>query len=99
MKLVWSQPSSSQDRPRSLLLMAVVFIFLGGVVGDRPGFADAPRPFRAAVASLLATGGLLLVVGGAALAFQRGRKASPPLSLAQPFEPSDGMQIREEEQR
>lgn len=99
MKLVWSQPASSQGRPRSVLLMAVVLIFLGGVLGGRPGLPDSPRPLRAAVASLLATGGLLLVVGAAAFAFQKARRSAPPLSLARPFEPSKGVRFREEEQR
>ena len=99
MKLVWSQSSSPQDRPKALLLMAVVCVFLGGAVGGRPGISEAPRPIRAAIASLLATGGLLFVVGGAALAFQRTRRSPPPLSLARPFESSAGTDLREEEQR
>ncbi len=100
MRLVWSQPSSSQDRPKNLLLLAVVCIFLGGVVVGRPGLADAPRPFRAAAASLLATGGLLLVVGGAFLVFQKKRKAKPTLSLAPPADPSaDPAPIFQEEEQ
>lgn len=79
--------------------MAVVCFFLGGAVGGREGFSEAPRPIRAAIASLLATGGLLFVVGGAALAFQRGRRSPPPLSLARPFDPPDEQGLQEEEQR
>jgi hypothetical protein len=32
MRLVWSQPSVPHGRPRSLLPLAVLFLFLGGVV-------------------------------------------------------------------
>jgi hypothetical protein len=99
MKLVWSRPSSATDRPRTLLLMAVVCVFLGGTLAGRPGLQDAPRPFRAAIASLLATGGLFFLVGGAALAFGRSRKSQPPLSLARPYESSEGSGLQEEEQR
>ncbi len=100
MRLVWSQPSSSQDRPKNLLLLAVVCIFLGAFVVERPGFSDAPKPFRAAAASLLATGGLLLVVGGTFRAFQKKRKVRPSLSLAHPSElpPDSGASFQEEEQ-
>ncbi|HLN57937.1 MAG TPA: hypothetical protein VLU06_02175 [Thermoanaerobaculia bacterium] len=101
MRLVWSQPSAPQGRPRSLLLLAVICIFLGGVVSDRPGIADGPRPVRAAAASLLLTGALLFIVGGAGLAFQRGRRSSPRLSLAppSPSDPHPLSSLQEEEQR
>src|SRR6266568_4468090 len=49
MKLVWSQHGSAPDRPRQILLLAIVCVFLGGLVGGR---SDSPRPFRAAAASL-----------------------------------------------
>ncbi len=90
MKLVWSQPARhSDDRPKSLLLVAVLCIFLGGVVVGAGGrdLADAPRPVRAAFASLLATGGILFVVALALLAIRKGRKPGPArLSLARPLE-------------
>jgi hypothetical protein len=91
MKLVWSQPSSREDRPKAVMLLAVVCMFLGGAVAGRPGLDEAPRPVRAAVASLIATGGLLFVIGGAAFVVQKSRRSPPPLSLA----PSQ----REEDQR
>lgn len=98
MKLVWSQPYARQDRRRSVLLMAVVFLFLGGILSGRPEISEAPRPIRAAVASLLGTGGLLLLVGAAALVFPRNRR-KPSLSLARP-DPSDESEVlQEEEQR
>ncbi len=101
MRLVWSQPSAPNGRPRSLLLLAIVCIFLGGVVSGRPGIVDGPRPVRAAAASLLLTGALLFVVGGAGLALQKGRRSGPRLSLAPPA-PSDPhplSSVQEEEQR
>ena len=100
MRLVWSQTASSQDRPRSLLLLSVVCLFLGGVVMGSGG-AQAPRPFRAAVASLLAAGGVLFVVGGASRVLQRGRRGGASLSLAEPLDPipgREGRPYRQEEQ-
>ena len=101
MRLVWSQPSAPQSRARSLVLLGVIFIFLGGVVSGRPGIADGPRPVRAAAASLLLTGGLLFLVGGAAFVFQRGRRPGASLSLAPPSGPEHQSMssFQEEEQR
>ncbi len=86
MRLVWSQSSRrSQDRPRSLLLVSVLCIFLGGVVVGAGGrdLAEAPRPVRAAFASLLSTGAVLFVVGVALLVVRKGRKpGSARLTLA-----------------
>src|SRR5450755_1028881 len=70
MRLIWSQPAAPSDRPRVLVLLGVVCIFLGGAAFGRPG-SDAPRPFRAAAASLVGTGFLAFLAGGTALAFQR----------------------------
>ncbi len=96
MRLVWSQPTAPSDRPRALVLLGVVCIFLGGAVFGRPG-SDAPKPFRAAAASLVGTGFLAFLAGGAALAIQR-RKTGTALTLAAPdSDPSAG--LREEEQR
>lgn len=98
MRLVWSQPSSSADRPKSLVLMGVVCIFFGGAVVGRPGSADTPRAFRAAAASLVGTGFLACLAGGAAFIFQR-RKPGPSLSLADPDTSADAAApMREEEQ-
>jgi hypothetical protein len=77
MKLVWSQPTrQSDDRPRSLLLVSVLCLFLGGVVVGAGGrdLAEAPRPVRAAFASLLSTGAVLFVISLAMMAVRRGRK-------------------------
>jgi drug/metabolite transporter (DMT)-like permease len=102
MRLVWSQPSASADRPRALVLLGVVCIFFGGAVVGRPGGADTPRPFRAAAASMVGTGFLALLAGGAALAFQK-RKTGSALTLAEPSRPSPDPDpaagLREEEQR
>ena len=76
MKLVWSQPAPrSHDRPRNLLLVSVLCLFLGGVVVGAGGrdLRDAPRPVRAAIASLLTTGGVLFVLGAALLAIRKSR--------------------------
>ena len=101
MKIVWSQPSARPARPRGILPLAVLCLFLGGVVADRPGISDGPRPVRAAAASLLFTGGLLLIVGGASLIIQRARRTGPRLSLAPPVpnDPSPLSSFPEEEQR
>ena len=101
MRLVWSQPSAPNGRSRSLLLLAVICIFIGGVLSDRPGIADGPRPLRAAAASLLLTGALLFLVGGAGLALERGRRSSARLSLAPPStsDPHPLSSLQEEEQR
>jgi len=104
MRLVWSQSSVRQDRRRHALLMGVVCVFLGGIVSGQ--VSEAPRPVRAAAASLLVTGGLFLVVGGVALAFPRGKRSGPALSLAPPGgasgRPEDvesAARMQEEEQR
>lgn len=98
MKLVWSQPASASDRPRTLVLLGVVCIFFGGVVVGRPGDAGTPRAFRAAAASLVGTGLLVCLAGGATLVFQR-RKPGPSLTLAEPSRPDGVPELREEEQR
>jgi hypothetical protein len=88
MRLVWSQRSRpSDDRPRSLLLVSVLCIFLGGVVVGAGGrdLAEAPRPVRAAFASLLTTGGVLFVLGVALLLIRKSRRPGPArLTLARP---------------
>lgn len=88
LRLVWSQPARrSDDRPRRLLLVALLCIFLGGVVVGAGGrdLAQAPRPVRAAFASLLTTGAVLFAVGLVLTAIRRGRKpGSARLSLADP---------------
>jgi hypothetical protein len=90
MRLVSSQPwRRADDRPRSLLLVSVLCIFLGGVVVGAGGrdLAEAPRPVRAVFASLLSTGAVLFVVGVALLVIRRGRKRGPArLSLARPLD-------------
>ena len=85
MKLVWSQPSrQSDDRPRSLLLVSVLCLFLGGVVVGAGGrdLAEAPRPVRAAFASLLSTGAVLFVISLAMMAVRRSRKPGARLKIA-----------------
>ncbi len=86
MRLVWSQPARrSEDRAKSLLLVSVLCMFLGGVVVGAGGrdMAHAPRPVRAAFASLLTTGALLFVISLAMLAFRKPRKPGPArLTLA-----------------
>jgi len=77
MRLVWSQPTrQSDDRPRSLLLVSVLCLFLGGFVVGAGGrdLAQAPRPVRAAFASLLTTGAVLFVLSLALMAVRRGKK-------------------------
>lgn len=90
MRLVWSRPSRhSDDRPRALLLVSVLCLFLGGSVVGAGGrdLAEAPRAVRAAFASLLTTGAVLFVVGVALAAFRKGKKPGPArLSLARPLE-------------
>ena len=76
MRLVWSQSAPrSNDRARSLLLIGVLCLFLGGVVVGAGGrdLRDAPRPVRAAIASLLSTGGVLFLIGIVLLAVRRPR--------------------------
>ncbi len=97
MKLVWSQPSSAPDRPRQVLLLAVVCLLLGGLVGGRD---EAPRPFRAAAASLFATGGLFFFAGAAGLAWRKRRNSARKLTLASPTADPDPLSgLREEERR
>ena len=76
MKLVWSQPAHRvDDRPRSMLLVSVLCLFLGGVVVGAGGrdLREAPRPVRAAIASLLSTGGVLFLLGVVLLAVRKSR--------------------------
>ena len=92
MRLVWSQPATPHDREPRLLPTALICILLGGAVANAGG-RDARHPsrvFRAAAASLLATGGALFLVGGAALVRHkhkqkrrhRARKSASSLTLA-----------------
>jgi len=99
MRLIWSQPASPADRPRTLVLLGVVCIFFGGAVVGRPG-PESPRVFRAAAASLVGTGLLVCLAGGVSLVLQR-RKPGPALTLAdsRPLSDGDGGGLREEEQR
>ncbi len=96
MKLVWSQPAPrSSDRARSLLLVSVLCLFLGGVVVGAGGrdLRSAPRPVRAAIASLLTTGGVLFLVGVVLLAIRKSRPVGAArLSLANP---ADASAVRE----
>jgi hypothetical protein len=91
MRLVWSQPSRpTQDRARHLLLLSILCIFLGGTLagaGGRDPRQD-PRALRAAVASLLSTGAVFLLIGIALAAVRKTRKPAAPLSLAEPLDPS-----------
>jgi hypothetical protein len=91
MRLVWSQPSRpAHDRARHLLLLSVLCIFLGGTLLGAGGRdpRDAPRPLRAAVAALLSTGAVFLLLGIALAAARRTKKPATPLSLAEPLDPS-----------
>jgi hypothetical protein len=101
MRLVWSQPSSAHDRRRHPLLVSLVLIFLGGtLVGSGGDLSTAPKPLRAAVASLLAAGGVLFL-GGAVLAVRGTRRRKASLSLAEPIDPTkdfEGRPYRQEEQ-
>jgi hypothetical protein len=100
-RLVWSQSASSTERHRAPLLISMALIFLGGtLVGSGSGLSSAPRPLRAAVASLLAAGGVLFV-GGAVIAVRGSRRRRASLSLAEPLDPreeSEGRPFRQEEQ-
>jgi len=92
MKLVWSQPSRpTHDRARHLLLLSVLCLFLGGILAGAAGRdpRSTPRAFRAAVASLLATGGFFFLLGVARLAVQKSKERSTNLYLARPFDPAD----------
>ena len=78
MRLVWSQPAPrANDRARSLLLISVLCLFLGGVVVGAGGhdLRDTPRPVRAAIASLLTTGAVLFLFGVVMLAIRKSRPA------------------------
>ena len=90
MRLVWSQSAAAQDRQRGLLPTALICIVLGGVVVGAGGRdpQQTPRVFRAAAAGLLATGGLLIFVGGAVFLVQKARRPSSTLTLAAPGEPA-----------
>ena len=92
MKLVWSQPAPrANDRARSLLLISVLCLFLGGVVVGAGGrdLRDTPRPVRAAIASLLTTGGVLFLFGVVLLAIRKSRPAGRSrLFIAHPSDAS-----------
>jgi hypothetical protein len=99
MRLVWSQTSSSQERSRGPIPVAVACIFLGSLLTGRPG--ETPRPFRAAAASLFTTGGVLFLVGAARFALQKTRRSAPSLTLAPSPKSSESQSVsglQEEEQ-
>jgi hypothetical protein len=74
--------------------VSLVLIFLGGsLVGSGGGLSSAPRPLRAAVASLLAAGGVLFL-GGAVLVVRGSRRRRASLSLAEPPESSEDVEVR-----
>jgi hypothetical protein len=90
-RLVWSQPSRPRhDRARHLLLLSILCVFLGGTLVGAGGRdpRDAPRPLRAAVASLLSTGAVFFLIGIAIAAAQKVKKPDARLSLAEPLDPS-----------
>jgi hypothetical protein len=107
-RLVWSQPATPHDREPRLLSTALICIFLGGAVANAGGRDARPpsRVFRAAAASLLATGGALFLVGGASLVYQkqkrrqRARKTASSLTLAVAVEAGDEREpsLRKEDQ-
>ena len=91
MRLVWSQPSRPRhDRARQVLLLSMLCLFLGGTLAGAGGRdpRQAPRAFRAAVASLLSTGAVFLLFGVALLIVQKPKRPSVTLSLAEPLDPS-----------
>ena len=91
MRLVWSQPSRPRhDRARHLLLLSILCVFLGGTLVGAGGRdpRDAPRPLRAAVASLLSTGAVFFLIGIAIAAARKVKKPAARLSLAEPLDPS-----------
>ena len=91
MRLVWSQPSRPRhDRARQVLLLSVLCLFLGGTLAGAGGrdLREEPRAFRAAVASLLSTGGVFLLLGIALLVVQKPKRPDVTLSLAEPLDPS-----------
>ena len=99
MRLVWSQPSSAQDRSRGPVPVAVACIFLGALLAGRAG--ETPKPFRAASASLFTTGGVLFLVGAARFAYQKGRRSRASLTLIHSDRSSESQSVsglREEEQ-
>ena len=68
MRLVWSQPTRpTSHRARHVLLLSILCLFLGGTLVGAAGRdpREAPRALRAAIASLLSTGGVFLLVAGA----------------------------------
>jgi hypothetical protein len=90
-RLVWSQPSRPRhDRARHLLLLSVLCVFLGGTLAGAGGRdpREDPRPLRAAVASLLSTGGVLFLIGIAIVAVRKLKKPGARLFLAEPLDPS-----------
>lgn len=102
-RLVWSQPATREDRQRSLLPTALICVFLGGVVVNAGGrdAGQSPRVFRAAAASLLATGGVLFLVGGASVLLQKAKRSGRTLTLAGPVEAGDEPEspLRKEDQQ
>jgi hypothetical protein len=57
------------------VLVGVLCLFLGGVVVGAGGrdLREAPRPVRAAIASLLTTGAVLLFLGAVLLGVRKSR--------------------------
>lgn len=92
LRLVWSQPyRPSERRPRHLLLLGILFVFLAGFAATgQPGRS----PFspgggfwflRAALAGLIVIGILLFALGLTLLALEKVRRArSARLSAAWP---------------
>jgi hypothetical protein len=71
-------------------MLSILCLFLGGTLTGAGGRdpREAPGPLRAAVASLLSTGGVFFLLGIALAAIQKSKKTTASLSLAEPLDPS-----------
>jgi hypothetical protein len=99
LRLVWSQPSRpGEERPRRLLGLSVACLFSGGLLMGTNGMSRAPAFIRIPVAALTGVGALSLILSGALLALEKGRRVRDGRPSAAELPPASE-RFRQEERR
>ncbi len=99
LRLVWSQPSRpGEERPRRLLRLSVACLFSGGLLMGTSGMSRASAFIRIPVAALTGVGAFSLILSGALLALEKGRRVRDGRPSAAELPPVSE-RFRQEERR